>query len=85
MTRAVLLIALLPMATLAQSSTAKEPALGKQLAQEVERTAALLVDTTIVQYVNRVGQNVAQAAGLADPLTVKVIAGDRLKSGGLIF
>jgi len=35
MTRAVLLIALLPMATLAQSSTAKEPALGKQLAQEV--------------------------------------------------
>ena len=77
MTRAALLIALLPMAALAQSSTAKEQALGKQLAQDVERTATLLVDPTILQYVNRVAQRVAQAAGLADPLTVKVIDGDR--------
>src|SRR5579871_6895893 len=38
-------------------SIEKEIALGKQLAQEVERQAKLIDDPVISEYVNRVGQN----------------------------
>jgi beta-barrel assembly-enhancing protease len=80
MTRVTLLVALLPLTALAQSSTvqstAREEALGKQLAHEVERLATVVTDPAIVEYVTRVAQNVARAAGLQQPLTVKVITGD---------
>jgi predicted Zn-dependent protease len=80
MTRVTLLVALIPWTALAQYSTAQDSArneaLGKQLAQEVERQATVIADPAIVEYVNRVAQNVARAAGLQQPLTVKVISGD---------
>jgi beta-barrel assembly-enhancing protease len=76
MTRASILFALLPMTAIAQDSTAKEQAVGKQLAQDVERHATAVTDPAIVQYVNRVAEKVAQAANLQESLAVKVIASD---------
>jgi predicted Zn-dependent protease len=75
MKRATLLMALIPAAALAQRPQ-MEDALGKQLAQELEMRSTLVTDPAVTQYVNRVAQKVALAAGLRDPLTVKVITGD---------
>jgi predicted Zn-dependent protease len=40
-------------------SIEKEIALGKQMAQEVERQAKIVDDPVIAEYVNRIGQNLA--------------------------
>jgi predicted Zn-dependent protease len=69
-------MALLPVTAFSQDSSAKEQALGKQLAQEVERQSTVVTDPAVVQYVNRVAQKVAQATNLQESLAVKVIAGD---------
>jgi len=54
-------------------SEEKEIAIGKQYSTEIERTAKLLSDPVINEYVNRVAQNVARNSDLKIPLTVKVI------------
>src|SRR5689334_2192742 len=41
-------------------SIEKEIALGKQVAQEVERSARIIDDPIIAEYVNRVGQNLVR-------------------------
>src|SRR5580698_5007199 len=41
-------------------SIEKEIALGKQMAQEVERQAKIVDDPVIAEYVNRVGQNLVR-------------------------
>ena len=41
-------------------SLEKEIAIGKQLAQEVERSAKLVDDPVVVEFVNRVGQNLVR-------------------------
>jgi len=54
-------------------SEEKEIAIGKQYSVEIERSAKLLTDPVINEYVNRVAQNVARNSDLKIPLTVKVI------------
>jgi predicted Zn-dependent protease len=54
-------------------SEEKEVAIGKQYATQVERTAKLVKDPVVTEYVNRVAQNVARNSDLQIPLTVKVI------------
>jgi len=54
-------------------SPEKEIAIGKQYSQEIDRTAKLINDPVITEYVNRVAQNVARNSDLKVPLTVKVI------------
>jgi len=54
-------------------SEEKEIAIGKQYSAEIERSAKLLNDAVISEYVNRVAQNVARNSDLKIPLTVKVI------------
>jgi predicted Zn-dependent protease len=54
-------------------SEEKEIAIGKQYSTEVERSAKLLSDPVVNEYVNRVAQNVARNSDLKIPLTVKVI------------
>ena len=54
-------------------SEEKEVAIGKQYAEEVERTAKLVKDPVVTEYINRVAQNVARNSDLKIPLTVKVI------------
>jgi predicted Zn-dependent protease len=75
MTRATLSLALVPFTTLAQSD-ARQQALGKQLAEDVESHSTIVSDPAVVQYVNRIAQNLAQAAELQQPLTLRVITGD---------
>ena len=54
-------------------SEEKEIAIGKQYSVEIERSAKLLTDPVVNEYVNRVAQNVARNSDLKIPLTVKVI------------
>jgi predicted Zn-dependent protease len=53
-----------------------EIALGKQLSQEVEKSAKFINDPVIVEYVNRVGQNIVRNSDAQVPFTIKVIDSD---------
>src|SRR5215472_1299698 len=54
-------------------SIEKEIALGKQLAQEVERQAKIIDDPVIAEYVNRIGQNLVRNSDAKVPFTIKVL------------
>jgi len=54
-------------------SEEKEIAIGKQYATEIDRSAKIITDPVINEYVNRVAQNIARNSDLKIPLTVKVI------------
>jgi beta-barrel assembly-enhancing protease len=53
-----------------------EIALGKQLAQEVDRSAKFIDDPVVNEYVNRVGQNLVRNSDARVPFTIKVIDSD---------
>jgi hypothetical protein len=53
-----------------------EIALGKQLSAEVEKQAKFINDPTVVEYVNRVGQNIVRNSDAQVPFTIKVIDSD---------
>jgi predicted Zn-dependent protease len=50
--------------------------LGKQLSAEVERQAKFINDPVVVEYVNRVGQNLVRNSDAQVPFTIKVIDSD---------
>ena len=54
-------------------SEQKEIAIGKKYATEIDRSAKIIKDPVINEYVNRVAQNVARNSDLKIPLTVKVL------------
>jgi len=54
-------------------SLEKEIALGKSVAQEVERAARIIDDPVIAEYVNRVGQNLVRNSDVKVPVTIKVL------------
>ncbi|MBZ5554876.1 MAG: M48 family metalloprotease [Acidobacteriia bacterium] len=70
-------------------SIEKEIALGKSLAQEVERTSKVVDDPIIAEYVNRVGQNLVKHSDAQVPFTIKVIDSDEVNAfalpGGFFF
>jgi beta-barrel assembly-enhancing protease len=70
-------------------SQEKEIALGKQLAQEVERQAKIIDDPVIAEYVNRVGQNLVRNSDAKVPFTIKVIDTEEVNAfalpGGFFF
>jgi beta-barrel assembly-enhancing protease len=70
-------------------SVEKEMALGKQLAQEVEKTAKLVTDPVVNEYVNRVEQNLARHSDCKVPITIKIIDSDVVNAfalpGGYLF
>src|SRR5580693_5533011 len=70
-------------------SLEKEIALGKQLAQDVERQAKIIDDPTIAEYVNRVGQNLVRNSDAKVPFTIKVIDTEDVNAfalpGGFFF
>jgi predicted Zn-dependent protease len=67
----------------------KEIALGKQLAQEVEREAKVIDDPIIAEYVNRVGQNLVRNSDAKVPFTIKVLDTEEVNAfalpGGFFF
>ncbi len=70
-------------------SLEKEIALGKELAQEVERQAKIIDDPVIAEYVNRVGQNLVRNSDAKVPFTIKVIDSEEVNAfalpGGFFF
>src|SRR5260370_4878969 len=64
-------------------SLEKEIALGKQLAQEVERSSKLIDDPIVAEYVNRVGQNLVRNSDARVPFTIKVIDSDEVNAFAL--
>jgi len=70
-------------------SLEKEIALGKQLAQEVERQAKIIDDPVIAEYVNRIGQNLVRNSDAKVPFTIKVLDSEEVNAfalpGGFFF
>jgi predicted Zn-dependent protease len=70
-------------------SIEKEIALGKGLAQEVERQAKMIDDPVIAEYVNRVGQNLVRNSDAKVPFTIKVVDSEEVNAfalpGGFFF
>src|SRR5450432_217178 len=64
-------------------SLEREIALGKSLAQEVERSSKLIDDPIVVEYVNRVGQNLVRNSDARVPFTIKVIDSDEVNAFAL--
>src|SRR5262245_46681221 len=58
-------------------SIEKEIALGKQLAQEIERQVKLIDDPEISEYVSKVGQNLVKNSDAKVPFTIKVRSEER--------
>jgi predicted Zn-dependent protease len=70
-------------------SLEKEIALGKRLAQEVERQAKIIDDPIVAEYVNRVGQNLVRNSDAKVPFTIKVVDSEEVNAfalpGGFFF
>jgi predicted Zn-dependent protease len=70
-------------------SIEKEIAIGKGLAQQVEKQAKIVNDPVISEYVNRVGQNLVRNSDAKVPFTIKVIDSDEVNAfalpGGFFF
>ena len=67
----------------------KEIAIGKGLAQQVERQAIIIKDPTVAEYVNRLGQNLVRNSDAKVPFTIKVIDTEDVNAfalpGGFFF
>jgi hypothetical protein len=70
-------------------SIQKEIALGKQMAQEVERQSKVLDDPVIAEYVSRIGQNLVRNSDAKVPFTIKVLDTEEVNAfalpGGFFF
>jgi predicted Zn-dependent protease len=70
-------------------SLEKEIALGKQMAQEVEKQAKVIDDPVIAEYVNRLGQNLVRNSDAKVPFTIKVLDTEDVNAfalpGGFFF
>ena len=70
-------------------SQEKEIALGRQLAQEVQRQAKMVADPLIAEFVNRIGQNLARNSDAKVPFTFYVVDSSALNAfalpGGYVF
>src|SRR5277367_4370712 len=70
-------------------SLEKEIALGKGMAQQVERQAKIIEDPVISEYINRVGQNLVRNSDAKVPFTIKVIDTEDVNAfalpGGFFF
>ena len=70
-------------------SIEKEIAIGKQMAQEVERQAKIVDDPIVAEYINRVGQNLVRNSDAKVPFTIKVIDAEEINAfalpGGFFF
>ncbi|MBV9762255.1 MAG: M48 family metalloprotease [Acidobacteriaceae bacterium] len=70
-------------------SLEKEIAIGKQLAQQVERQSKVINDPVVAEYVNRIGQNLVRNSDAKVPFTIKVIEDPTINAfalpGGFFF
>jgi predicted Zn-dependent protease len=70
-------------------SLEKEIALGRQLAQVVERSSKLLDDPEVGEYINRLGQDLVRNSDARVPFIIKVIDSDEINAlalpGGFFY
>jgi predicted Zn-dependent protease len=70
-------------------SIEREMALGKQLAQEVQRQAKVVEDPLVSEYINRIGQNLVRNSDAIVPFSFQLIEGDSPNAfalpGGYVF
>lgn len=70
-------------------SLQREIQVGKMYAMEVEKTAKLINDPIVTEYVNRVGQNLVRNSDAKVPFTIKVIDTDAINAfaiqGGFFY
>lgn len=70
-------------------SLEREIALGRQLAEEVQRQSKLVDDPIVGEFINRLGQNLARNSDARVPFTFRIIQDDSLNAfalpGGFIF
>jgi beta-barrel assembly-enhancing protease len=64
-------------------STNWEIGTGKQYSIEVEKSSHLVTDPTVVEYVNRVGQNLVKNSDAKVPFTIKVLDTDEINAMAL--
>ena len=64
-------------------STDWEIRVGKQYSLEIEKSAHLITDPVIVEYVNRIGQNLVKNSDARVPFTIKVIDSDEINAFAL--
>lgn len=67
----------------------KEVAIGRQYAGEVDRTAKIVNDPVITEFVNRIGQNLVLHSDAKVPFTIKVIENNEVNAfalpGGYLY
>ncbi|MDP3954119.1 MAG: M48 family metallopeptidase [bacterium] len=70
-------------------SMEKEIALGKMIAQDIEKSARMIEDPVISEYVNRIGQNLVRNSDAVVPFTIKVLDMEEINAfalpGGFFF
>jgi predicted Zn-dependent protease len=70
-------------------SVDREIALGKQMAEEVEREGRIIDDPVVSEYVNRVGQNLVRNSDAKTPFNIKVLDAEDVNAfalpGGFFF
>jgi beta-barrel assembly-enhancing protease len=64
-------------------SVDSEIRMGKQYSMEIEKSAHMVTDPVIVEYVNRVGQNIVKNSDCKVPFTIKVIDSDEINAMAL--
>src|ERR1700684_2432107 len=64
-------------------STDGEIKMGKQYADEVEKSTKFITDPVVVEYVNRIGQNIVKNSDCKVPFTIKVIDTDEINAMAL--
>ncbi len=64
-------------------STDSEIKMGKQYADEIEKSTRFITDPVVTEYVNRVGQNIVKNSDCKVPFTIKVIDSDEINAMAL--
>ena len=64
-------------------STDSEIKMGKQYADEIEKSTKFITDPVVTEYVNRIGQNIVKNSDCKVPFTIKVIDSDEINAFAL--
>jgi len=64
-------------------STEGEIKMGKQYADEIEKSTKMINDPVVTEYINRVGQNIVKNSDCKVPFTIKVIDTDEINAMAL--
>jgi predicted Zn-dependent protease len=64
-------------------STDTEIKMGKMYADEIEKSTKFITDPVVVEYINRIGQNIVKNSDCKVPFTIKVIDSDEINAMAL--